>query len=155
MKKTVAVTLIVFAMLVGSSGCSVMEQIQQRLAIQNCKFNLVNARAHSFSFADMLVDLDIAVSNPNPIAVIIDKLDLLLFINDRETLSAGFGGDSIQTNETRTLTTTLRIPYLKVGMALVDIIRRQENVRYRLDGYVNINSAYGVFRFPVTIYKNQ
>jgi LEA14-like dessication related protein len=141
--------------LTGMTGCAVMEQIQQRLAVKNCKFHLANARTHSFSLYDMLVDLDIVVTNPNPISVIIDKLDLLLFINDRETLAANLGGSTIQTNASSTLTTTLRIPYIKVGMAIIDIIRRKEKVTYKLDGNVYLNSAYGTFRFPVTIYKSQ
>ena len=103
----------------------------------------------------MLLDLNIRVTNPNPISVIIDQLDLLLFINDRETLTANLGGSTIQTNQSQTLTTTLRIPYVKVGMAIIDIIRRKEKVTYKLDGNVYLNSAYGTFRFPVTIYKNQ
>ena len=81
--------------------------------------------------------------------------DLLLFINDRETLAANLGGSTIQTNESSTLTTTLRIPYIKVGMAIINIIRRKEKVRYKLDGNVHLNSAYGTFTFPVTIYKSQ
>lgn len=154
MKKTFAVTTLV-VLIASLTGCAVMEQIQQRLAVQNCKFKLANVRAHSFSFSDMVVDLDVAVTNPNPISVIIDKLDLLLFINDRETLTANFGGSTINTQQSITLTTSLRIPYLKVGMAIIDIIKRKEKVNYKLEGGVYINSAYGSFRFPVTIYKSQ
>jgi LEA14-like dessication related protein len=155
MKRALIRITIVVVILAGLTGCAVMEQIQQRLAIQNCKFRLDNVRAHGFSLTDMEVELDIGVTNPNPISVIIDKLDLLLFINNRETLSANFGGRTINTNENIILTTSLRIPYLKVGMAIIDIIKRKEKVNYKLEGGVYINSAYGSFRFPVTIYKSQ
>lgn len=155
MKRVLIITIMAAVLLAGMTGCAVMEQIQQRLAIQNCKFRLENVRAHSFSLTDMSIDLDIGVTNPNPISVIIDKLDLMLFINDRETLNANFGGRTINTNESITLNTSLRLPYLQVGMAIVDIIKRKEKVNYKLEGGVHLNSAYGTFRFPVTIYKSK
>jgi hypothetical protein len=69
MKRTVVAAIIMVVILTGLTGCAVMEQIQQRLAVKNCEFHLANARTHSFSLSDMLVDLDIVVTNPNPMAL--------------------------------------------------------------------------------------
>ena len=48
----------------------------------------------------------------------------------------------------------LRIPILKVGMMLVDIIRKKKKVTYKLEGDVYVNTSVGTFRFPVTILKS-
>ncbi|MCK4766600.1 MAG: LEA type 2 family protein [Candidatus Aminicenantes bacterium] len=154
MKKKIAGMVVVMLVLAGSSGCALLEQVQQRLAVQNCKFHFVDARAHSFSLTDLSIDLHLKVTNPNPISVIIDKLDLLFFINERETVTAAFGGGTIKTDEAITMNTTVRIPILKVGMMLVDIIRKKKKVTYKLEGDVYVNTSVGTFRFPVTILKS-
>ena len=154
MKHKFRFVIIIIAMVCFIS-CSMMNQIQQRVAIKNCQFDLVNARAHSFSVMNMLVDLELQIVNPNPIRVIMDQLDLLLYINHRRTLTAAFGGAYIEPGDTQILTTTLRIPYLRVGMAIIDVLKNDEQVTYRLDGQVYLKTAWGKFRFPITIYKSQ
>ena len=128
--------------------------MRQRMAIKNCQFDLINARIQSFSTLNMLVDIEIQVVNPNPITVIMDQLNLLLYINDRRTLTTAFRGTRIQPGDTHVLTTTMRIPYLRVGFAIVDILKNKRGVTYRLDGHVLLNSGFGTFRFPVNIYKS-
>jgi hypothetical protein len=136
-------------------SCSLLESIQQRIAVKNCQWDFVEAAAHSFSLTDMKVDLKISAMNPNQVEVVIDRLDLMLFINERQTVKADFAGTSININQTKTLTTTLTVPYITVGMAIIDILRKNQPVKYRLDGTVYIDTRLGTFSFPITIYENQ
>jgi LEA14-like dessication related protein len=129
--------------------------LQQRLAVRNCTFKLVEARAGSFTFTDMAVNLNIAVYNPNPIAVAIDKLDLILLINDHRTVKAVFSGQSINPQATKNLTTTVTIPYMTAGMAIIEILKKNQPVRYRLDGEIFLNTPIGMVNFPVTIYESK
>ena len=151
----VTVKMIAAVLLAGvMMNCVMVDQIQQRMALRNCQFDLVNVRPHSFSVMNMLLDLELQIINPNTIRVIMDRLDLLLYITGRRPLTAAFGGARIEPGDSRILTTTLRIPYLRVGMAVVDMMRSEEEVTYRLDGQVYLNSAWGTFRFPVTLYRS-
>jgi LEA14-like dessication related protein len=138
-----------------AAGCALLQQIEQRVAIKNCTFKLTNAQARNFTLTDMSVDLNIAVQNPNTVTVTIDKLDLILLVNDRQTVKAFFSGQSIDPQQTKALTTTVVIPYTTVGMAIIDMLRKNEPVRYRLDGEIYLNTPIGMINFPVTIYESK
>jgi LEA14-like dessication related protein len=134
------------------AGCAF---VQQRLAIKNCTFKLVNAQARNFTLTDMSVDLKLAAYNPNPINVAIDRLDLTLLINDQRTVKANFSGTTITAQQSQYLTTTVVVPYMSAGMAIIEILRKNEPVRYRLDGDIYMNTPIGMINFPVTIYESK
>jgi len=146
---------VIFLVALTVSSCALLQFFEQRIAVRNCKWDFVDARAHSFGLTNMKVDLQISAMNPNTVDVVIDRLDLMLFINDRQTVKADFAGTTIGINRTKTLTTTLTLPYVTVGMAIIDIIRKKQPVKYRLDGTVYINTRIGTFSFPVTIYESK
>ena len=154
MKKRILL-IIISLMAISLVNCALLKQVQQRIAVKNCRFNFTGARAHTFSLTGFTVDLNIRATNPNNIDVITDRIDLMLYINDRQTVSARFKGTTIPTNKSKALSTVIQIPYTTAGMAIIDILKSKKPVSYRLEGTVHLDTKLGTFSFPVTLYRNQ
>ena len=151
--RKLAVVLILFTSM---TGCSFL---QSRMAVKNCNFTFVDAQP-ILSLKDIMkkqlrVDIKVNIENTNPIKVVIDKLDLLLYINGKDTLQSNFAGVEIEKGQSKVVSTQLVIPFSKVGSGIIDVIKSKGEVEYKLVGKVYIKTPIGTFNFPVTIYKKK
>jgi LEA14-like dessication related protein len=146
MRKALFITMIFFM-----SGCAM---VQEQLKVRKPDVNFVNAHAHSFTLSSIMVDVKLDVTNPNPITVKADRIDLLLYINKRKTVKVMFNDINLPANKTEKLNATVKIPYKSVGTALVGVIKRGK-VTYKLDGKIFVKTPVGMLDFPVTIYEKK
>lgn len=129
--------------------------LKEKLQVQKPTVKFVSAKPHSFTFTSMKVDIKLSVTNPNPIALKLDKLDLLLYINDKKTVKVMFSNINLPANGTEQLTSTVKIPYKQVGTAIVSIVRAKGKAQYKLDGVIYIKTPVGMLNFPVTVYEKK
>jgi len=99
----------------------------------------------------MDLKLAIQVDNPNPINVVLDRLGFDLFVNQ----SRVFTGDmpsriTIPAGGTSVIEHTVRLSYIRTGIAIVRAIKRKE-AYYKLRGRATYDTNYGRFTFPVDI----
>jgi|GEM_PF-1457486 len=149
MRKSLFIILIFF---LSVSGC---EMLKEKLQIQKPTVKFISAKPHSFTFTSMKVDIKLAVTNPNPIALKLDKLDLLLYINDKKTTTVMFTNIDLPAKGTAPLNTTVKVPYKEVGTAIVSIVRSKGKAHYKLDGIIYIKTPVGMLDFPVTVYEKK
>ena len=128
--------------------------VQEQLKVRKPTVKFVSAHAHSFTLKSMKVDVNLAVTNPNPITVKADRIDLLLYINKRKTVKVMFNDINLPAEKTEKLNATVKIPYKSVGTAIVGVVRRGK-VAYKLDGKIFIKTPVGMLDFPVTIYEKK
>jgi LEA14-like dessication related protein len=146
MRKSLFITLIFFI-----SGCAM---VQEQLKVQKPDVKFVNAHAHSFTLSSMMVDVKLNVTNPNPITVKADRIDLLLYINKSKTVKVMFNDINLPANKTEKLNATVKIPYKSVGTALVGVVKKGK-VTYKLEGKIFVKTPIGMLDFPVTIYEKK
>lgn len=132
-------------------GCAALQKIPK---LQKPTFKFVSAHAHSFTLKSMKVDINLAVTNPNPITVKADRIDLLLYINKRKTVKVMFNDINLPSEKTEKLTATVKVPYKSVGSAIVGVVKKGK-VAYKLDGRIFIKTPVGMLDFPVTIYEKK
>ncbi len=128
--------------------------VQEQLKVQKPTVKFVSARAHGFTLKSMKVDVNLAVTNPNPVTVKADRIDLLLYINKRKTVKVIFNDINLPAEKTEKLTATVKIPYRSMGRAIVGVIKKGK-VAYKLDGKIFIKTPIGMLDFPVTIYEKK
>lgn len=133
------------------SGCAM---VQEQLKVRKPTVKFVSAHAHSFTLKSMKVDINLAVTNPNPITVKADRIDLLLYINKRKTVKVMFNDINLPAEKTEKLTATVKVPYKSVGSAIVGVVKKGK-VAYKLDGRIFIKTPVGMLDFPVTIYEKK
>ncbi len=143
--------ILLISLLLLTSGCAM---VQKQLKVRKPDVKFVNARAHSFTLSSMKVDVKLDVTNPNPITVKADRIDLLLYINKRKTVKVMFNDINLPANKTEKLNATVKIPYKSVGTAIVGVVKRGK-VTYKLEGKIFVKTPIGMLDFPVTIYEKK
>jgi len=128
--------------------------VSKQLPVKEPEVSFVDATPHSFTFTSLKVDIKLRVTNPNPIGLTIDRLDLVLYINDQKTVTAPFHNVTLKANGSSPLNTTVVVPYTAVGMSMIGALKSTSGIRYKLVGVSYVKTPLGVVEFPVTIYKN-
>ena len=54
--------------------------VQERLAIKECKFELMSVKPYAFTFNNFKLDFNINVDNPNNVDAVLDKLKYTLYV---------------------------------------------------------------------------
>ncbi|OHD65448.1 MAG: hypothetical protein A2176_12985 [Spirochaetes bacterium RBG_13_51_14] len=146
-----AALLFLMIVIISMASCT---SLKQRLSIKKCTFKLADVNIGTVSLSDMTMGLRVAIVNPNDIEVIMDRMDLDLYIGDVKTVNIVFNGVTIPPRQTKTVNAMLTIPYKIMGMSAAGIAGRSGDIQYRLSGTVSMSTLLGVVRFPVTISKN-
>ncbi len=133
------------------AGCSLM---QSQGLVKQPEVTFVDAVPHSFSFTGCKVDVKLQAKNPNSFNINLDKMDVLLYINEQKTASTAFNNISLKAMDTSPLNTTVAIPFSTAGMALVSALQSKSAVKYKIDGVAHYKTPLGVLKFPVTLHKN-
>lgn len=134
------------------AGC---DAIEQRKLAKRCAFSLEKVEIRDLSLSDMTIGLTIAISNPNPKEVIIDRMDLYFYIEDRKTINVRINEVKIPPAGLKTVDASVSMPYATLGMSLPGAMKDTGVIRYRLAGTLFMKTQAGEMRFPVTVYRNQ
>ena len=128
--------------------------IEQRLSANKCKFTIASVDIRSFSLTGLTLVLRMDIINPNKIDVVIDKMDLDLYIKNTKTVNVIFNEVTIPSKKTKTVNADVAIPYSIIGMSMIDEIKNNREIEYRLAGIAYMNTRLGVVKYPVTISMN-
>lgn len=143
MKKMVPLLLIICML-----SCSA---IKERLAVKECKFDLVSVTPYDFSFSNLKLDFDINVDNPNKVDALLDRLTYTLFVNESDVFS-GTTGESVKilAGKSERFTTTITLEYTKIGQTIVEAIKMKK-AAYKIAARAYVNTALGELSYPVEI----
>ena len=128
--------------------------IDQRVSAYKCKFNIISVDIRGFSLTGMTLGLSVDIANPNKIDVVIDKMVLDLYIKNIKTVNVTFNEVTIPTKKKKTVNADIVIPYSIIGMTMVDDIKKNREIPYRLAGMAYMNTRLGVVTYPVTLSMN-
>jgi LEA14-like dessication related protein len=128
--------------------------IDQRISANKCKFSISRIEIRSFSLTGMTLGLYIDITNPNKIDVIIDKMVLDLYIKNIKTVNVTFNEVTIPTTKTKTVIADVAIPYSIIGMSMIDELKNNREIPYRLTGIAYMNTRLGVVTYPVSLSMN-
>jgi LEA14-like dessication related protein len=124
-------------MLLGMSVC-------QRIALVNCEYEFAGIEP-SIDWSDILdpeivIDANIQIYNKNEIDVIVDKIDMDFYANDKKIFNGSpTPGDTILEGATDTITISMDVAYADVGAALLELID-EGSVSYELIGTIFLES---------------
>ncbi len=142
------------------SGCTLLKEFDQRIALKNCHFQLMGVKEINYNplenYDKLDVILNLGIQNPNPkTEVRIDRMRYSLFID---------GVDMVSANNDL----TIHIPAageIVAPLAVNLSVRQMEKstmraiqarqVNYKLTGTVFYSTPVGDFSFPVTIKEGQ
>ena len=125
--------------------------IKERLAIKECKFELLSVSPYNFTFSDLKLDFVIKVDNPNKIDAALDKFTYTFFTNETDVFSGTTGkGIKIPAGKSKNFTTTITLTYNKIGTALVEAIKLRK-AEYKVKAKAHINTPIGEISYPVEI----
>lgn len=140
--------LLLFVLIICAVSCSA---IKERLAIKECKFNLISVTPYDFSFSKLKLDFDIKVDNPNKVDAMLDRLTYTLFVNETDVFSGATGKSvKILAGKSEQFTTTISLEYTKIGQTLVEAIKMKK-AAYKIAARAYINTALGELSYPVEI----
>lgn len=145
---------VIFAVIVMTTvsivSCTYMKQ---RLALKKCNFTIVSIEIQKFSLSGMTIGLCLGITNPNPIDVVIDKMDLDLYIENIKTIHVIFDAETIPSKHYKTTKAEVDVPFKTIGISGI-AMKNGEKLRYKLSGMVYMNTSAGIIKFPVTISKS-
>ena len=103
----------------------------------------------------MTISLTITISNPNDKDVVMDRMDLDFYIDNKKTVNVQFDEVIIPKGQAKRVDAAVSIPYSTLGMSLSGAMTKKGIIHYRLSGYIYIKTRTGYMRFPVTVFKNE
>ena len=146
--------ILLVTLLMTLQGCSLLQAVRQRTAIQNATYNLKAIRLANADLSGVNFAIDIAVTNPNDIQIIFDRMKYDLIINDKPIASGSTDvQQAIPAGFTKTLTFNLGAKYADVGLSLLNAIQTQK-ATYRLDGNAFFDTPLGPIQYPFTVLKS-
>ncbi|OGC43504.1 hypothetical protein A2Y85_04305 [candidate division WOR-3 bacterium RBG_13_43_14] len=142
MKKLILLPLILFI------ACAA---IKERLAIKECKFNLLSVNPYDFTFSNLKLDFDIKSTNPNSIDATLDKFSYTFLVNNKDVFTGTTGkGIKIPAGKSENFTTTITLEYSKIGDVLVEALRLKK-ASYKINAKAYINTPLGEISYPVEL----
>lgn len=141
-------------MMLVTSGLPGCDFIESRKLAKKCRFALEGVEIGKFSFSGVTIGLTIAITNPNKKEVVMDRMDLYLYIEDVKTANLLLDGGTVPPGQTKRVDAAVSIPYSTIGISLPGLMKEGSVIRYRLAGTLYMKTSMGEMRFPVTVYKN-
>ncbi|MBN2542053.1 LEA type 2 family protein [bacterium] len=150
--------IIVIITLIGLffTNCSLLQQVESRLAIKNCKFRIANVRDIRYNPVIDPNNLEFIINmeckNPNrEVETILDKITFDLYVNDNKTTSGSISKQlTIEPLQVVTFPITVGLNLRDVSTAIFNAISN-ERADYRIEGTAFFNTPIGEISFPVTI----
>ncbi|MCI0513323.1 LEA type 2 family protein [candidate division KSB1 bacterium] len=140
MSKKLICILSLFALVL---GCATLSQLVQQPTV---KLNTV--RLSNFSFQDITLNFELAVSNPNPFGVKLAGYDFQFAINEKNFLNGDQPQDvQIIANQTSLLTVPLTLKFKELYQ-MFQAIKDQDEVGYGFKGHVHVRGPLDILKIP-------
>lgn len=150
MKRFTQVTLISLVLLFVTQ-CAI---IDARRNLKNCNFSLEDVAIKNMSLSGVDLEFQIGIDNPNPSAVVMDKLDMDIFLKD-QNIGKGQNETRVEVpaGEKRTIKLGLKSSYAQLGTALMSSLRSDGPIPYKLQGtaHLQIPLVGGSVPFPFSV----
>jgi len=128
------------------TACSGM--VDRRKELKNCDFNIRSVRIENLGLTSLTLKLTIDIYNPNRIDVVLDKLDVNIWINDNYVgKSVNEAKMTINTGESKDVPLVFNIKYAGAYKTYQDI-KKGEKLIYKFKGNVYFNTIFGDIAFP-------
>jgi len=138
--------LLFSAVFVLSTACSGF--VDRRKELKNCDFNISSARIENLGLTSLTLKLTLDIYNPNRIDVVLDKLDVAIWINDIYVgKSINEEKMEIKTGESKDVPVVFHIEYAGVYKVFKDI-KNKEKLKYQFKGQVYFSTIFGDITFP-------
>jgi hypothetical protein len=125
--------------------------IERRKAVRNCDFTVRNVALEDVRVRSATVRLDLDVYNPNPIDVVIERMDLCFYADDRCVVrSHDVQGVTIPPYEKRPLVVRSDVSYLDGLEALASLVKHGPG-NYQVRGTVHLTSALGEIPYALAV----
>jgi len=137
------------ALALGHANCSA---IAKRQALENCKFDLETVEILQAGLAGIELRFLVAIENPNPGDVVVDRLDFELFTGGKK-VGQGVHKDRIDIPPAgkETIALDVKASAAELGFALLSAITSQSGVDYRVEGTAYVATLFGEFPYPFTV----
>ncbi len=128
-------------------GCFIFRRAQ----LQKCEFRLAGTSIKEITLSYLRLAINIDVTNPNRIDVVLDRMRFDLYVND-EHVANGVSNlkTRIPSGESVKISPVITIDYAQVGAAIISTIKNL-GARYKIVGTVYFDTPFGTASFPVTI----
>jgi LEA14-like dessication related protein len=137
MKKLIFVLVALFL------GCASLSQLIQKPTVRLDKMNLKN-----FSFQDVTLDFDFAVTNPNPFGVSVAGFDYNFAIQEQNFLTSEQAQQvQILANQTSKVTIPITVKFKELYQ-MFQTMQDQDEVNYGLNGHVHVKGPWDVIKIP-------
>lgn len=124
-------------------GCASLSQLVQKPTVRLNKMNLKD-----FSFQDITLDFDFAVSNPNPFGVSVAGFDYNFAIQEQNFLSSEQAQQvQILANQTSNVTIPITLKFKELYQ-MFQAMQDQDEVNYGLTGHVHVKGPWDVIKIP-------
>jgi LEA14-like dessication related protein len=144
--KKIFLALLLAAML---PGCFIFRRTQ----LQNCEFRLASTSIKEITLSYMRIAINIDVTNPNKIDVVLDRMRFDLYVNEQNVAN---GTSNLKTRipsgSSARISPVVTLDYARVGAAIITTIKNL-GAEYKIVGTVYFDTPLGTASFPVTIVK--
>lgn len=133
----------------GSAGCSA---IAKRQALENCRFDLESVDIVRAGFAGVEMRFLVGIENPNPIDVVVDRLEFELFTGGKK-IGQGVHQERIDVppGASETIALDVKASASELGIALLTAITSNSGVDYKVQGTAFVETILGEFPYPFTV----
>jgi LEA14-like dessication related protein len=123
--------------------------IQRRIAIQSCVFSLESVEVSGLGLDGVHFKVRVGVENPNEIETVLDAFDFRFFLNGSRLVSGRAEKELVvPPGDKRPLHLKLLVGYSAAHRFYKDL-KRKTLKTYRFEGQAHLDSAVGLFTFPV------
>lgn len=128
-------------------GCFILRRTQ----LQNCEFRLAGTSIKEIALTYLRLAINIDVTNPNRIDVVLDRMRFDLYVND-EHVANGVSNlkTRIPSGGSVKISPVVTLDYAQVGTAIISTIKNL-GAKYKIVGTVYFDTPFGTMSFPVTI----
>ena len=142
--KKILVTVLLAAML---SACFIF----RRTRLQKCEFRFVSTSIKEITLSYMRIAINIDVTNPNRIDVVLDRMRFDLYVNDQNVANGTSNFKvRIPSGSSARISPVVTLDYAQVGAAIISTIKNL-GAKYKIVGTVYFDTPLGTMSFPVTI----
>lgn len=126
-------------------GCASLSQLVQKPTVRLDKMSL-----QDFSFQDITLNFDFAVSNPNPFGVQVAGFDYNFAIQEQNFLSSEQQKQvQILANQTSNVSIPITVKFKELYQMFQQMKNRDE-VNYGLNGHVHVKGPWDIVKIPFT-----
>ena len=125
--------------------------VQERLALRECTFTLVEVSVYDYQYDRMKLDFVIRAKNPNNVNAVLDRFTYTMYVNEKDIFSGETNKQvTISAGKSTNFTTTVTLEYAKLGTALIEAMQF-EKAQYNLKAQAHVATVLGDITYPISI----